>query len=119
LKLVVFVISAVLAGLAGVFYAFLLHYISPEPFGLNFSILLVTMVIVGGMGSLWGPVLGAALLGILPEVLRAFKDFDILVYGLLLVLIIIFMPRGIVSLGEMRARARAKKYHGEAGSKEP
>ena len=98
LKLTVFIISAAMAGVAGGFYAFNINYISPEPFGFGFSILLVTMVIIGGMGDSWGPLLGTVLLGILPEVLRAFKDFDILIYGLLLMLIIIFLPEGLISL---------------------
>ncbi len=98
LKLTVLMISAGLAGLAGVFYAFAINYINPEPFGFNFSILLVTMVVVGGTGSLWGPVLGTVILTLIPEVLRVFKDFDILIYGLILMLIIIFMPDGMISL---------------------
>jgi branched-chain amino acid transport system permease protein len=98
LKLMVFIISAALAGLAGSFYAFSIHYINPEPFGFNFSILLVTMVVVGGMGDLWGPIFGTAILTIIPEILRAFKDFDILIYGLILMVMIIFMPEGIISL---------------------
>lgn len=114
LKLSVFVISAVLAGLAGCFYAFSINYLSPEPFGFGFSILLLTMVIVGGMGDLWGPILGTVLLGILPEVLRAFKDFDILVYGLLLMLIVIFMPRGVIS---MFYKQRENGRGGEKGAK--
>lgn len=104
LKLVVFVISAVLAGLAGGLYAYSINYLSPEPFGFGFSILLLTMVIIGGMGDLWGPFLGTFLLGILPEVLRTFKDYDILVYGLLLMLIVIFKPRGIISVFSNRDR---------------
>ena len=98
LKQTAFVMSAVLAGLAGAFYAFSINYISPEPFGFNFSIMLVTMVVIGGMGDLWGPILGTALLGILPELLRGFKNFDIAVYGLLLILIMIFMPKGVISV---------------------
>jgi branched-chain amino acid transport system permease protein len=98
LKLMVFMISAALAGIAGGFYAFSINYINPEPFGFSFSILLVTMVVVGGMGDLWGPILGTVILAVIPEFLRAFKDFDILIYGLILMLIVIFMPQGVISL---------------------
>jgi branched-chain amino acid transport system permease protein len=98
LKLTVFVISAAMAGLAGGIYAFSINYISPEPFGFHFSILLVTMVIIGGMGDSWGPILGTVLLGVLPELLRVFKDFDILIYGLMLMVIIIFLPKGLIAL---------------------
>lgn len=108
LKQTVFVMSAVLAALAGAFYAFAINYISPEPFGFNFSIMLVTMVVIGGMGNLWGPLLGTALLGIIPELLRSFKNFDIAVYGLLLILIVIFMPRGVISIGHWLAQKLKK-----------
>jgi branched-chain amino acid transport system permease protein len=109
LKLMVFMMSAGLAGLAGGFYSFAIHYINPEPFGFNFSILLVTMVVVGGMGNLWGPILGTVILTLIPELLRAFKDFDILIYGFILMMIIIFMPDGIISL--MRSQAVCRIFH--------
>ena len=98
LKQTVFIISAVLAALAGGLYAFSINYISPEPFGFNFSIMLITMVVIGGMGDLWGPLIGTALLSIIPELLRGFKNFDIALYGLMLMLIIIFLPKGVVSI---------------------
>ncbi|MCL6589943.1 MAG: branched-chain amino acid ABC transporter permease [Firmicutes bacterium] len=98
LKLFVFVLSGALAGLAGVFYAYSINYLSPNPFGFNFSILLVTMVMVGGMGDPWGAILGTVLLGIIPELLRQFKDFESVIYGVLLILIVIFMPRGAISI---------------------
>ncbi len=106
LKLVVFMMSAGLAGLAGGFYSFAINYINPEPFGFNFSIILVTMVVVGGMGDLWGPILGTVILTLIPEVLRAFKDFDILIYGFILMMIIIFMPDGIISLTRSQSGRR-------------
>jgi branched-chain amino acid transport system permease protein len=98
LKLLVFVLSGALAGLAGTFYAYSINYLSPNPFGFNFSILLLTMVMVGGMGDLWGAVLGTVLLGIIPELLRQFKDFEQVIYGILLILIVIFMPKGAISI---------------------
>ena len=112
LKLTVFVMSAVLAALAGAFYAFSINYISPEPFGFHFSIVLVTMVVIGGMGNLWGPILGTALLGIIPELLRSFKNIDIMVYGLLLIIIVIFMPKGVISLFAWPARKPQKAVKG-------
>jgi branched-chain amino acid transport system permease protein len=53
------------------------------------------MVVIGGGGSIWGALLGAGILTILPELLRAFKDFDILIYGVILMAILLFMPEGI------------------------
>ncbi len=118
LKVQVFVFSAVLAGVAGGLYAYAISYISPEPFGFGFSVLLLTMVAIGGMGSLWGPVLGTVLLGILPELLRSFKDFDILIYGVLLMMIIFFLPKGVVALleaawGAVLPLKRGKGVHHE------
>lgn len=112
LKQTVFVMSAVLAALAGAFYAYSINYISPEPFGFHFSIVLVTMVVIGGMGNIWGPILGTALLGIIPELLRSFKNFDIAVYGLLLIVIVIFMPKGVISLFTWAGQKTAKMVKG-------
>jgi len=79
----------------------------------NFSVELVTMVIIGGLASIYGSLLGAALLTVLPEVLRAFQDYDIIVYGLLLVLMTMFMPGGLVkgipdAIASIRAKTRKK-----------
>jgi len=94
-KLQIFVLSAVYASLAGSLYAHFITFLSPGTFGLMFSILLVTMVVVGGMHSLWGALVGAAILTFLPEYLRVFKDYDVLIYGAVLLLMVIFLPRGL------------------------
>jgi branched-chain amino acid transport system permease protein len=96
LKVQIFALSAVLSAVAGSLYAHTMTFISPASFGFNFSIELVTMVIIGGLGSIYGSFLGAALLTLLPEMLRAFQDYDIIVYGLLLILMTMFMPGGLV-----------------------
>ena len=77
-------------------YAHTMTFIAPASFGFNFSVELVTMVIIGGLASIYGSLLGAALLTVLPEMLRAFQDYDIIVYGLLLVVMTMFMPGGLV-----------------------
>lgn len=96
LKVQVFTLSAVVSSLAGSLYAHTMTFISPASFGFNFSIELVTMVIIGGLGSIYGSFLGAVLLTLLPEMLRAFQDYDIVIYGLLLILMTMFMPGGLV-----------------------
>lgn len=96
-KVQVFVLSAIFAAIAGSLYAHFVTFVSPTSFDLIVSILLVTMVVIGGMANVWGAILGAALLTIMPEGLRAFKDFDILIYGTILVLIMIFMPKGLLA----------------------
>jgi len=94
-KRFVFVLSAALAGLAGVLYAHYLGFIAPASFGFSFSIQLVVMVILGGMASVWGSVAGALFLTALPEALRDFENIDILVYGAILVATILFLPDGL------------------------
>ena len=94
-KIQVFVLSAVYGSIAGTLYAHFVTFISPSTFGLFVSILLLMMVVIGGGGSIWGALLGAGILTMLPELLRAFKDFDILVYGVVLMAILLFMPEGI------------------------
>jgi branched-chain amino acid transport system permease protein len=98
-KVAVFVLSAVYASIAGSFYTHYVGFLSPSSFNLFFSIKLVMMVVVGGMHSIWGALLGTWLLTFLGnEWLHAFQDFDILVYGGILVAIIIFLPEGLVDI---------------------
>jgi branched-chain amino acid transport system permease protein len=94
-KVKIFVISAVLASLAGSLYAHYITFISPGTFGFFYSIQVVTMVLVGGMASLWGSVFGAILLTLLPEVLHAVQEYNVLIYGLILMAVLVFFPRGL------------------------
>lgn len=96
LKVQIFALSAGLSAVAGSLYAHTMTFVSPASFGFNFSVELVTMVIIGGLASIYGSLLGAALLTVLPELLRAFQDYDIIVYGLLLVVMTMYMPGGLV-----------------------
>ncbi len=79
-------------------YAHYVTFISPATFSINESILFLVMVAVGGMMNVWGALVGTIIMTILPESLRFFHDYDILVYGLVLLLIMMFMPNGIVGL---------------------
>lgn len=100
-KVQVFVLGAGFASLAGSIYAHYITFASPEPFGLMFSVQLLVMVIVGGARSLWGAVLGAALmtaLGQQIEKIELIRDLSVLVYGTLLMLFVIFMPDGLAGL---------------------
>ena len=96
LKVQIFALSACISAVAGSLYAHTMTFVSPASFGFNFSVELLTMVIIGGLGSIYGSLLGAALLTLLPEMLRSFQDFDIVVYGLLLILMTMYMPGGLV-----------------------
>jgi len=97
-KLVIFTLSAGYAALAGFLYAHYVTFLSPGSFSLNFSILLVTMVAIGGMENIWGAFLGTAILTLLPEYLRFFKDFDILIYGAILMSIMLLRPEGLYGI---------------------
>lgn len=94
-KVQVFVLSAILAALAGCLYAHLVGFISPGSFDFLVSVRMVTMVVIGGMASIWGALLGATVLTILPEVLHVFMDYEMIVYGLILMVIMIFLPQGL------------------------
>ena len=96
LKLLIFIWSALYASLAGSLYAHTLNFIAPSSFGFMFSIKLVTMVVLGGMASIWGSLLGAGALTVLPELLTVFHDFEMVIFGAILMAVMIFLPRGLV-----------------------
>lgn len=95
-KLLVFAIVSAMGGLAGTLYAFNIRYIQAEAFTTNMSFKILTMGIIGGMGDLGGGVLGSLVAGALPEFLRDLSKYQLTLYGLLIVLVLRFMPRGIV-----------------------
>ena len=97
-KLQVFVFSCVLAALGGVLYAHYITFISPETFGFMYSIKLVVMIVLGGMYSLWGALLGGAFLSLLPEFLHRLEDLEVMVHGLILLMVLIFLPGGLTGL---------------------
>jgi branched-chain amino acid transport system permease protein len=99
-KLFAFVVSAMYAGLAGALYAHFQGFINPEIFGVAQSLDAILAVILGGSGTIAGPVIGAFLVVFLPELLRFADSFRLILYGLILVLATIFMPIGIVGVGK-------------------
>lgn len=116
LKVQVFALSAMISSLAGSLYAHTMTFISPASFGFNFSVELLTMVVIGGLGSIYGSFLGAALLTLLPEFLRGANDYDIIIYGGLLMVMVMFMPGGLVrGIPDIYRRLRrAKQGDGHA-----
>jgi branched-chain amino acid transport system permease protein len=98
-KIYVFVSSAVMASVAGSLYAHYLNFLSPASFDLFVSIKLLIMIILGGMHSLWGAVVGAALITFLSyEWLHFFEEAEGMIYGIIILVIVIFLPGGLVSL---------------------
>jgi branched-chain amino acid transport system permease protein len=99
LKVQVFVLSAVLAALAGSLYTHYVTFLNPGSFNMMWSMRFMLMVMVGGMQSLWGAVLGTVLMTFVGnEWLQVFADFEILVYGAILLAVALFLPKGLVSL---------------------
>jgi branched-chain amino acid transport system permease protein len=96
-KIKVFVLSAVLASIAGSLYAHCYGYISPGSFDIFVSTDLVIMVVIGGMGSIWGSLFGAALITLLPEWIEVFESYKDFVHGGILVLVLMFLPQGFIS----------------------
>ena len=96
-KIVSLVISAAFAGLGGALYAHYQLQVSPQLFAVVTSITIITMVYVGGMGTIFGPVGGALLLTIMTEGLRDFGEWRLMIYSLLLIFILFFLPNGIIA----------------------
>ena len=94
-KILAFAFSTAIAGVAGSLYAHFLLFITPYDFGFPLSIQILTLAVLGGLGTIRGPVLGAVILTILPEYLRFIQDYRMLTYGLLLVLVMMFQPQGL------------------------
>jgi branched-chain amino acid transport system permease protein len=105
-KVRVFVLSAVVASIAGSISAHYVGFITPGMAGFFHSIELVTMVVVGGMASVFGSIIGAALLTILPQLLQTFEGWEVVVFGVILMATMIFMPKGLVPSIAQRFRAR-------------
>ena len=95
-KVMAFILGSMIAGLAGGFYAHFLTFIMPQNFGFPMSIVILSMVVFGGIGTRWGPLLGALILGILPEISRPIMEYRTFVYGLLLMFMMRFQPEGLL-----------------------
>ena len=98
--LLAFAIGAAFAGIAGAYFAALVQFIEPGPFHLVTSLMMLLMVIVGGSGRFFGPMLGAAIVILLPEWLRVLKDWYLVMFGLAVVAMMIWLPGGLLSIPE-------------------
>lgn len=105
-KLTAFVLSAAMAGVAGCFFAAYSQFISPSTFVYNTSVTILAMVVLGGLGSITGSVIGAAVLTLIPEVLRFMANYRMLIFGALMVIMMIFKPEGFYS-----ARRRVRNIY--------
>lgn len=99
-KVAAFTLGAAYAGVAGCLFAFHVHFVSPEDFNFSHSIIHLAMLIVGGEGSIIGAILGAVSVTLLPEVLRGVGNAYLLVFGVLVLVVLIVLPRGLLSLAD-------------------
>jgi branched-chain amino acid transport system permease protein len=112
LKIQVFAVSCFFAGVAGALFAHTAHFISPDSFRFTESILVLSMIVVGGLGSIPGSVIGALLMIVLPEVLRNVGDVRMVVVGTVMFVCILLLPRGL--LGEIGALQLVRRQFGGA-----
>lgn len=103
-KMIAFCTSACYVALSGALYAYLMGYINPSTFMFDQSVMFLTMLLFGGSGTLWGPVLGVISVQLINEALRSFEQYQTMFYGVFLLAVILFMPSGLINL-----RIRRKK----------
>lgn len=101
-KSLVFVISAVYASIMGSLYAHFSGHITPHLASFDHSIVLITMVVLGGMASTYGVILGAVVLTLLPQLLTGFQELEMMMFGLILMTTMIFMPKGLLPTLEQK-----------------
>jgi branched-chain amino acid transport system permease protein len=114
-KVAAFACGGFIAGISGALYAHLLTFISGNDFIIHLSTIALAYVVIGGGQTMWGPLLGAVIFTVLPETLRPIRDFRIELFGLLIILVMLFRPAGMISAAMVRkwtaaltAKARAK-----------
>ena len=103
-KLGIFVLTAAFAGLAGSLYVHANQFASPETFSVSASVLLVVMVALGGWGRYWGAPLGALVMTLVPELLQAFEDWQLLLFGVSMIVVLLVLPGGLVQLADRGLR---------------
>ncbi len=109
LKLLAYAMGAVFAGLAGAFFAARMRFVSPESFTFLESAMVLSMVVLGGMGSIPGIILGCAALIVLPEVFREFELYRMLVFGAAMTVMMIFRPAGLIPAKRVGTRSEEKE----------
>jgi branched-chain amino acid transport system permease protein len=97
-KTIAFAISAFYTGVAGGLFAYLITFLSPDAFTLELSVDFIAMIVIGGMGSILGSIIGAVILTGMQQILAGLLDMQILIFGIALIVFMIFMPRGIIGM---------------------
>jgi branched-chain amino acid transport system permease protein len=112
--MVAFALGAMLSGLAGGFYAHYISFVGPEIFGFSFMATMIIVVLVGGKGTLLGPLVGALLVTLLEEYLREAKELRLSLFGLIVMLVVLFLPHGLMGFLNKR-----REHHGDGGEAPP
>ena len=120
-KTLAFTLACAIAGVAGAYYAHFARFISADQFGSNESFMILTMVALGGTGSIAGPLIGALILVILPEMFRFLAQYRMVLYGLILMSVIVLKPGGILGVKGLFERSeplfkKKKKQPAEAST---
>lgn len=113
IKILAFTLAAVYATIAGSLYAHYIGFINPSAYNLEFSINYVVMLVIGGIGSVPGNIIGAILVTIVPELLRFMENYYWLVFSIITLLFVIFLPYGITSLFKPKKMAKSTGKKGE------
>jgi branched-chain amino acid transport system permease protein len=108
------VLGALLCGMAGGFYAHYISFVGPEVFRFTFMVSMIMMVLIGGKGTLVGPLIGALLVTFLEEYLREAKELRLSIFGLAVMAIVLFLPRGLMGFLALRRETRAAPAEAEA-----
>ncbi len=116
-KVLAFAIGAFFAGTAGALYANYFYFIKPDSFGFMKSIDILVIVVFGGMGSIWGSILGAVALSIISLFLQNIPELRMVVYALILFVIMVYRPTGLMGSGEFKLFRKGRKIHAGAESK--
>ena len=115
-KVMAFAVGAFFAGIAGSFYAHYSSFIDPHTFSFAESISVLAMVVLGGMGSIRGAILGAVVLSVAPELLRDVSEYRMIIFGLIMMVVMLVRPQGIMGKGRDRQKPRVRtKRQGGGG----
>ncbi|MBM1143019.1 branched-chain amino acid ABC transporter permease [Alcanivorax sp. ZXX171] len=108
-KTIMFMISAFFTGIGGGLYAYWVEYVSPNDFTIMTSFFLLAMIVVGGLASIWGAILGAILFTVIPHFADAYVGITNLVIGVAVILVILFRPAGLISLGGLFGNTKVER----------
>ena len=112
-QLLAFVLAAFFAGIAGGLYAHHIGVLDPSKFDFNYSVEILIMVVLGGMGSITGSIVAAIVLTLLPELLRGFSEYRMLIYSVILICVMLFKPSGLLGQHELSLTKILNKFRGK------